>query len=242
MTEIIKALELLRSGKWVDLTHEVHNKIPKYGAFPDLETKTPYTLEKDGFFVHEVSFITQYGTHIDAPVHFSKGKRSLEELELKEFILPLYVINKEKEVEKNNDFILSVKDILEFEEEHGKIEPESFVAFASGWSKRWEGNFYNKDEKDVSHTPGWSIEALDLLLNQRGVLGVGHETMDTDASKDVLEKGFLYAEKFVLDANKFQVELLKNLTELPAKGGVIFIGVPKFKGFPGFPVRCFAIV
>ena len=84
MSEIIKALELLRSGKWVDLTHEVHNKIPKYG------------------------------THIDAPVHFSKGKRSLEELELKEFILPLYVINKEKEVEENNDFVLSAKDILEF--------------------------------------------------------------------------------------------------------------------------------
>lgn len=33
--------------------------------------------------------------------------------------------------------------------------------------------------------------------------------MDTDASKDVLEKCFLYAEKFALDANKFQVELLK---------------------------------
>lgn len=96
MSEIIKALELLRSGKWVDLTHEVHNKIPKYGAFPDLVTKTPYTLEKDGFFVHEVSFITQYGTHIDAPVHFSKGKRSLEELGLREFILPLHMINKEK--------------------------------------------------------------------------------------------------------------------------------------------------
>lgn len=66
--------------------------------------------------------------------------------------------------------------------------------------------------------------------------------MDTDASKDVLEKGFLYAEKFALDANKFQVELLKNLTELPAKCGVIFIGVPKFKSFPGFPVRCFGII
>ncbi|QYH11774.1 hypothetical protein A0056_008295 [Campylobacter jejuni] len=29
-------------------------------------------------------------------MHFSKGKRSLEELGLREFILPLHIINKEK--------------------------------------------------------------------------------------------------------------------------------------------------
>ncbi|ENY6719831.1 cyclase family protein [Campylobacter jejuni] len=64
-----------------------------------LETKippSPTPLEKDGFFIHEVNFITQYGTHIDASVYFSKGKSSLEELGLREFILPLHMINKEK--------------------------------------------------------------------------------------------------------------------------------------------------
>lgn len=52
MSEIIKALELLRSGKWVDLTHEVHNKIPKYGTFPDPRNKDPssYTLRKRWLF------------------------------------------------------------------------------------------------------------------------------------------------------------------------------------------------
>lgn len=80
-------------------------------------------------------------------MHFSKGKRSLEELELKEFILPLYVINKEKEVEENNDFVLSAKDILEFEEEHGKIEPKSFVAFASGGVKDGKGIFTIRTKK-----------------------------------------------------------------------------------------------
>lgn len=243
MSDIIKALEILKENKWIDLTHNVNSSIPKFGAFPDLDTQTLYTIKKDGFFVDKVSFVTQYGTHIDAPIHFSENKRTLEQLELKELVLPLFVINKEKEVDKNPDFILTAKDVLDFEKENGKIEKDSFVAFASGWSKRWgKSDFYNKDSNGAAHTPGWSIEALDLILNQRGALAVGHETLDTDASVDAIKNNFLLSEKFVLDTNKYQVEVLNNLTLLPPKGGVIFIGVPKFDKLPGFPVRAFAIV
>ena len=243
MSDIIKALETLKENKWIDLTHNVNSSIPKFGAFPELNIETPYTIKKDGFFVDRVSFVTQYGTHIDAPIHFSENKRTLEQLELKELVLPLFVINKEKEVENNPDFILTAEDILNWEKENGKIEKDSFVAFASGWSKRWgKSDFYNKDSNGVAHTPGWSIEALDLILNKRGALAIGHETLDTDASIDIIKNNFLLSEKFVLDTNKYQVEVLNNLNLLPAKGGVIFIGVPKFDKLPGFPVRAFAII
>lgn len=243
MSDIIKALETLKENKWIDLTHNVNPSIPKFGAFPELNIETPYTIKKDGFFVNKVSFVTQYGTHIDAPIHFSENKRTLEQLELKELVLPLFVINKEKEVENNPDFILTAEDILNWEKENGKIEKDSFVAFASGWSKRWgKSDFYNKDSNGVAHTPGWSIEALDLILNKRGALAIGHETLDTDASIDIIKNNFLLSEKFVLDTNKYQVEVLNNLNLLPAKGGVIFIGVPKFDKLPGFPVRAFAII
>ena len=243
MGDIIKALETLKENKWIDLTHNVNSSIPKFGAFPELNIETPYTIKKDGFFVNKVSFVTQYGTHIDAPIHFSENKRTLEQLELKELVLPLFVINKEKEVENNPDFILTAEDILNWEKENGKIEKDSFVAFASGWSKRWgKSDFYNKDSNGVAHTPGWSIEALDLILNERGALAIGHETLDTDASIDIIKNNFLLSEKFVLDTNKYQVEVLNNLNLLPAKGGVIFIGVPKFDKLPGFPVRAFAII
>ncbi len=137
MGDIIKVLETLKENKWIDLTHNVNSSIPKFGAFPNLNIETLYTIEKDGFFVNRVSFVTQYGTHIDAPIHFSENKRTLEQLELKELVLPLFVINKEKEVENNPDFILTAEDILNWEKENGKIEKDSFVAFASGWSKRW---------------------------------------------------------------------------------------------------------
>ena len=243
MSDIIKALETLKENKWIDLTHNVNPSIPKFGAFPELNIETPYTIKKDGFFVNKVSFVTQYGTHIEAPIHFSENKRTLEQLELKELALPLFVINKEKEVEENPDFILTANDVLEWEKENGKIEKNSFVAFASGWSKRWgKSDFYNKDSNGAAHTPGWSIEALDLILNERGALAIGHETLDTDASIDAAKNNFLLSEKFVLDTNKYQVEVLNNLYLLPAKGSVIFISFPKFDKLPGFPARVFAVV
>ena len=125
MSDIIKALETLKENKWIDLTHSVNSSIPKFGAFPNFNIETLYTIEKDGFLVDRVSFVTQYGTHIDAPIHFSENKRTLEQLELKELVLPLFVINKEKEVENNPDFILTAEDILNWEKENGKIEIEN---------------------------------------------------------------------------------------------------------------------
>ena len=83
MSDIIKALETLKENKWIDLTHNVNSSIPKFGAFPNLNIETLYTIEKDGFFVDRVSFVTQYGTHIDAPIHFSENKRTFGTVRIK---------------------------------------------------------------------------------------------------------------------------------------------------------------
>ncbi len=241
-SRILEALSILQQGRFVDLTHSVHSEIPRFSALPKLEDKKIFSVANDGFFVYQTSFPTQYGTHIDAPVHFVDNKRSLEQIELKELILPLVVIHKQKEVTKNPDFILSKQDILDFEAKYGAISENSFVAFASGWSKRWgKKDFSNVDSKGIAHTPGWSIEALDYVLNVRKATAIGHETLDTDAASDVRKNGFLESEKFVLSQDKYQIELLTNLESLPPKGAIIIIGVPKFQGYPGFPVRAYAI-
>lgn len=244
MSEVLDAIKVLKSKKFIDLTHGVTPDIPRFGAFPSLKTERLYSVEKDGFFVNQATFVTQYGTHIDAPCHFSAGGRTLEQIQTSDFLLPLYVINRSSDVAKNPDFILKKEHILEFESEYGLIEPNSFVAFASGWSERWgdQDKMSNKDENGVSHTPGWSIEAIEFLIKQRGVTAIGHETLDTDAGIDVAKNKHLLSELFLLENDRFQVELLKGLNKLPAKGAAIMIGVPKFIGYPGFPVRAVAIV
>ncbi|WP_237052295.1 cyclase family protein [Mannheimia granulomatis] len=241
---ILKAIEFLHTQKWVDLSHGVNTTIPYFPAFKPIEEKTLFTVEKDGFLAKEYTVASQYGTHIDAPVHFADGKRTLDEISATEFILPLIVIHKEKEVATNPDYRLTVEDIQQFEAEFGKIPAGSFVAFASGWSARWKDTvaFYNKDENGQSHTPGWSLDALQFLHNERDVAAIGHETLDTDSALDFVKNQDLVGERYWLSQNKFQVEVLNNLSSLPSVGGAIFIGVPKIEQAPGFNARVLAVV
>jgi len=244
MSTVTESIHYLKEQSWIDLTHTVTAEMPYFQAFKPIAEKTLYTVRNDGFFAKEYTLATQYGTHIDAPVHFSEGKRPLEELELKDFILPMFVIHKEKEVETNHDYMLSVDDILTFEREYGEIPAKSFVAFSSAWSKRW-GNptdYYNLDEDGQAHTPGWSVEALKFLHEKRDVTAVGHETLDTDPAIEETRNGHLLAELYWLSQDKYQIEVMNNLAEVPAKGAAIVVGAPKIKAAPGFNIRAFAIV
>ncbi|WP_312110821.1 cyclase family protein [Brevibacillus reuszeri] len=241
--ELIRAFQLLKEKEWVDLTHTFGPESPHFAAFADAEFTTLFNHD-DGFFAQRFSFAGQYGTHLDAPIHFVRNKRFLDELDLKELVLPLVVIDKSKEAEANHDYSISVDDILKFEDEHDKIEEGTFVALRTDWSKRWPDKeaFNNKDADGNNHAPGWSLEALQFLFQERKIKAVGHETFDTDASIDYLKNGALLGEYYVLEQDTYQVELLKNLDKVPATGAIIFNIVPKPEKASGFPVRSFAIL
>lgn len=113
--ELINALTLLKKKEWVDLTHTFGPESPHFSAF-DAAEFTMLFDHNDGFFAQGFKFAGQYGTHIDAPIHFVRDTRYLDELGLKELVLPLVVINKSKESTDNHDFTLAVEDILKFEE------------------------------------------------------------------------------------------------------------------------------
>ena len=103
-------------------------------------------------------------------------------------------------------------------------------------------HFDNKDEQGNNHSPGWSVEGLEFLFQERQIKAIGHETFDTDASIDYQKNGSLLAEYYVLEQDTYQIELLTNLDKVPAKGAVIFNIVPKPEKASGFPVRSFAIL
>ncbi|WP_164669718.1 cyclase family protein [Virgibacillus doumboii] len=241
--ELINAINLLKEKEWIDLTHEFGPDSPHFSAFDPADFKTLFD-HNDGFFAQSFTFPGQYGTHLDAPIHFVRDSRYLDELDLKELVLPLVVIDKSKEAAENNDFTLAVDDILQFEEEHGEIEAGTFVALRTDWGKRWPDQkaFDNKDAEGNNHAPGWSVDALKFLFEERKINAVGHETFDTDAAVDFQKNGALLAEYYVLDQDTYQVELLTNLDKVPAKGAVIYNIVPKADKASGFPVRSFAIL
>lgn len=233
----------IKNKQWIDLTHAFGPESPHFSAFEPAKFETLFDHD-DGFFAQRLTFPGQYGTHLDAPVHFVRDTRCLDELELKEFVLPLVVIDKSKATGENHDFALTVEDVLAFETIYGKINPGSFVALRTDWSKRWPDQeaFDNKDADGQSHTPGWSLEALQFLYEERDIKAVGHETFDTDTAIDYAKNGSLIAEYYVLSQDSYQIELLANLDKVPATGAVICNIVPKAKNASGFPVRSFAIL
>lgn len=240
---LLHLLTELKKATWVNLSHSIDPHIPIFSAFSPPAEETLFTVQEHGFYAKRFAFATQTGTHIDAPGHFVAGGGMLDSLDLKDMLLPLYVINREEAVIENPDYELSVADIEAFEARHGRIAAGSFVAFASGWSRRWPDAkaFTNADEHGDAHVPGWSLEALHFLFEQRQIKAVGHETLDTDSAVAFRKNKGLIGEYYVLERG-FQVEVLNKLYELPATGALISIAYPNFKEAPGFPVRAIAIV
>ena len=240
--DLWKTIEILKSDKyeWVDLSYPVSEKTHHYWLFDDLETTDLMTFEKDNVSVREYKMVSQYGTHIDPPGHFVQGARVLHEIGLKECAFPLCVIDMSVKAAQNPDYAMTVADLLEWEEKHGKIPENSFVAMRTDWSKKEGAAFFNKDANGDPHYPGWSIDALKFLCEERSVGAIGHEPPDTDPAEG--NKTALWAaEIYLLKQDKYQVEMLKNLDKLPAAGAIIFISFPNVLNAPGFTARCFAI-
>ncbi|MDU2016234.1 MAG: cyclase family protein, partial [Staphylococcus epidermidis] len=150
-------LNTLKEAQWVDLTHTFDPNIPRFSEFEKGEVSTLFNVKDHGFYVQRWSIVTQYGTHIDAPIHFVENRRYLEELDLKELVLPLIVLDYSKEAAQNSDFIVSRKHLEDWEQQHGRIEAGTFVALRTDWSKRWPDieKFENKDVDGHQHLPGW---------------------------------------------------------------------------------------
>jgi len=116
------------------------------------------------------------------PAHFHKGLRTVDQIELKEMILPLVCIDVHEECAKNPDYTLTLERVKKWETEHGKIPTGAFVAMRIDWSRHWPDaeKMANKDGQGVAHYPGWSLPALKYLYEESKITASGHETTDTD--------------------------------------------------------------
>lgn len=251
-----ETLKELKSEKyeWVDLSHEFSPETPHWYGFAPLKAHKLFDYvskpadstedwDEAPMRVYEYTFAAQYGTHVDIPIHFDGNGRTQEQFTAEELSFPLVVIDKSDAVAANPDYHLTVQDIKDFEAEYGTIPAGSFVAFRSDWHKRDAAVFDNYDENEIPHYPGWDVEAIQFLVEERNVGAIGHETSDTDPG-NVTSKPDSYpypGEKYILDQDRLQVELLANLDKLPPIGSVIFVTFPRLKDGTGFPARVFAV-
>jgi kynurenine formamidase len=249
--DLAQALAIIKSKKFVDLTHAFYPGIPHWPGFPDEKLETLYWYQGKekpasqgyGFYAQYYSLVGQWGTHADPPAHFVKGKRTLDQIDPQEMILPLVVVDIHDKVAANPDYTVKMADVQAWEARHGPIPAGAFVALRTDWSKRWPdmAKMQNKDRQGIAHYPGWSLEVLKYLYEQRRITASGHETTDTDPGL-ATSKDDYSLETYILGTDHYQVELLTNLDQVPEAGALVVATFPKPKEGSGFPARVFAIL
>lgn len=232
----------LKKSRFVDLTHPMDRDIPHFFKAVPMEKEDIATIGRDGYSVQRFHFEGQWGTHVDAPSHFAEGLRTLDAINVSEMLLPFSVIDVAGKVQENPDYALTLGDVGDFERNHGKIPPGSFVAMRSGWSLRWPSQelFLNRDGEGRMRTPGWSLEALQFLVEERDICAIGHETIDTDPGLKGESTGYA-AERYILSKDRYQIEMMANLQLADQTGGIVVAAFPKVVSASGFPARVFAL-
>jgi kynurenine formamidase len=225
-------------SKVVDLTHTLWPEFPTFFGKPGLEFEVVFRIEKDGFNLKKWHLNEHTGTHLDAPIHFSKDKIDASQIPAEQLVVPLVVVNVAAKAEANADYQLTPDDLKTWEGNNGPIPDGACLAMNSGWDRYVKTDkFRNADNNGVMHFPGVHPEATDWLL-KKNVAGLAVDTLSLDfgASKD-FKTHYEW-----LPAVRWGLENVANLGQVPEKGATLVVGGPKIAGATGGPCRLIALV
>lgn len=240
--------ELKNNFKWVELSHQMNNDSPVWSGIPDGSVEVAKTVFDWGnpmleCLIQTFKFPGQFGTHIDFPGHFIKGGKLSESYSVESMLYPLCVIDITDKVAEDVHYAVKKEDIIAYEEKYGKIPDGAFVALRTDWSKHWPDmdKLSGIAEDGSENFPGWTMEALKYIYEERNAAANGHETLDTDASAEAAKAEDLACERYVLAKGKLQVEVLDNLDKVAPAGALILVMWPRIEGATGLPVRAVGI-
>ena len=185
------------------------------------------------------------GTHFDAPVHWVSGKdlpeNTVDRIPAKKFVGPACVINISSEVARNPNYLLTPDRIQQWEEQHGLIPAGAWVLLRTDWSKRTDPTDYINVKENGPHTPGLARETSAFLAQERDVLGVGVETVGTDAGQAFTFDPPFLNHYLMHGSGKFGLAGLTNLDQLPPTGAIVIAAPLKIVSGSGSPLRVIAI-
>lgn len=255
MSTLTQLIEELNDGRLavVDLTQTLGPDTPVIGLPPIFASSPGVTMQVisrfddkgPAWYWNTISMGEHTGTHFDAPVHWITGKdladNACDTIPVRRFIGPACVIDVTAEVERNHDFLLMPEHVVAWEEKHGRIPAGSWVLLRTGWSRRTDAASFLNVKDDGPHSPGFHASTSRLLASDRDVLGVGVETVGTDAGQaggfdpPFPNHGTMHG------AGKFGLASLRNLDKLPATGAIVIAAPLKLVGGSGSPLRVLAI-
>ncbi|HRW08889.1 MAG TPA: cyclase family protein [Caldilineaceae bacterium] len=255
VTVLSLLVEELRNGrvKVVDLTQPLGPDTPVI-ELPEIFAQSPglsvdvishYDEKGPAWYWNTLTLGEHTGTHFDAPVHWITGKdranNTTDTIPVRQFVGAACVIDVSKEVAAYEDYLLTREHVQAWEGEHGKIQPGSWLLLRTDWSKRQSREAFLNAKEDGPHSPGFHPDCVRFLAQERDVLGVGVETVGTDAGQAGGFEPPFPAHNIMHGSGKLGLASLNNLDQLPPTGAVVIAAPLKIVNGSGSPVRVIAL-
>jgi kynurenine formamidase len=226
----------------VDLTHPLNDRSPNWEGTAEspFQARELGNIQRDGYYSRTFSTQEHYGTHMDAPAHFAAGAWTIDEVPAERLVRPLVVLDVRGQASANDDYAVSVEDVAAWEAVHGEILQGSVVLAYTGWDRWWseQERFRNQQSDGLTHYPGYSLEAVQLLVQSREVVGLGIDTMSVDIGATTDYPVHLFTSKLGI----YHLENVANLANVPASGATLVVAPIKLEKGSGGQVRLFALV
>ena len=255
MSVLPELLAALASGavEVVDLTAPLSDRTPVLQLPPPFANTRGFALSElsryddrgPAWYWNDISTGEHVGTHFDAPVHWVTGRdgRDVAQVPATELVAPAVVMDLSAECAQDPDFLLEVEHVQAWEAEHGALPDGGWLLYRTGWDARSgdQASFLNADETGP-HTPGISVACARWLAEQTPLLGLGTETVGTDAGAAHAFDPPFPCHASLLGAGKYGLTQLQNLARLPATGAVLLAAPLPIVGGSGSPARVLALV
>jgi len=221
---------------------------PQFGASPGFSSEVISRYDEKGpaWYWSTITLGEHTGTHFDAPVHWITGRDRQENccatIPAQRLVGPACVIDVSAEVARDPDFLLTPERIERWEAEHGRIPAGAWVLLRTDWSKRSDPEEFLNVGEDGPHSPGFAPEASRLLAQERDVLGVGVETVGTDAGQAAGFDPPFPSHNYMHGAGRYGLASLCNLDRLPPTGAILLAAPLKIVNGSGSPARVVALV
>jgi len=237
----------LRTARVVDLTHPFDSDTIYWPTSPtkfELTTLTSGQTPGGWFYSANSLCAPEHGgTHLDAPIHFGRGRKTADQISARQLVAPAVVIDVAASASKDPDYRLTLADVRAWEKKNGTIPGGAIVLLRTGWSKRWpDRKRYMGDDTpgDASnlHFPSYGEEAARFLVRDRkaGALGVDTASIDYGASND------FPVHRVAAEADVPGLENLAGLESVPERGAWVVALPMKIAGGTGGPLRAIALV
>lgn len=238
----------LPAGRVVDLSYAFDESTVYWPTAEGFKLETDFEGVTDkGYFysAYRYSAAEHGGTHLDSPVHFAKGRLSVDQLPLDQLIGPAVVVDVTSKCANNPDYLVSVADFQEWERKNGKLANGVIVLLRTGFGKYYpdKKKYLGTDERGADavpklHFPGLDPEAARWLTQNRSIKAIGLDTASIDRGQSTLFE----SHRTLFDKNIPAFENVANMDQLPVKGFSVIALPMKIKGGSGGPLRIIAIL